>query len=128
MFSYYLFKDIVYDYLSQFEHRSVLTKFCVDDIMSHFVLNFKSCHLPWSWSCHMVQFLRKSRSTLIFLLAGDSFKKSFDSFAQFFTKQYIIFPIIFKINSFNLAGFFHAFLFPKHTLSFFLLMHESQTS
>ena len=43
MFSYYLFKDIVYDYLSQFEHRSVLTKFCVDDIMSHFVLNFKSC-------------------------------------------------------------------------------------
>src|SRR5580693_5286761 len=42
MFSYYLFKDIVYDYLSQFEHRSVLTKFCVDDIMSHFALNFKS--------------------------------------------------------------------------------------
>jgi hypothetical protein len=45
MFSYYLFKDIVYDYLSQFEHRSVLTKFCVDDIMSHFALNFKS----WIW-------------------------------------------------------------------------------
>jgi hypothetical protein len=42
MFSYYLFKDIVYDYLSQFEHRSVLTKFCADDIMSHFALNFKS--------------------------------------------------------------------------------------
>jgi hypothetical protein len=42
MFSYYLFKDIVYDYLSQFEHHSVLTKFCVDDIMSHFMLNFKS--------------------------------------------------------------------------------------
>jgi hypothetical protein len=46
MFSYYLFKDIVYDYLSQFEHRSVLTKFCVDDIMSHFVLNFKSSYHP----------------------------------------------------------------------------------
>jgi hypothetical protein len=43
MFSYYLFKDIVYDYLSQFERRSVLTKFCADDIMSHFALNFKSC-------------------------------------------------------------------------------------
>jgi hypothetical protein len=45
MFSYYLFKDIVYDYLNQFEHRSVLTKFCADDIMSHFALNFKSCLL-----------------------------------------------------------------------------------
>jgi hypothetical protein len=42
MFSYYLFRDIVYDYLSQFEHHSVLTKFCTDDIMSHFALNFKS--------------------------------------------------------------------------------------
>jgi hypothetical protein len=41
--SYHLFKDIVYDYLRQFlKHRSVLTKVCVDDIMSHFALNFKS--------------------------------------------------------------------------------------
>jgi hypothetical protein len=45
MFSYYLFKDIVYDYLSQFEHCSVLTKFCADDIMSHFALNFKSYYI-----------------------------------------------------------------------------------
>jgi hypothetical protein len=42
MFSYYLFKDIVYDYLSLSEHHSVLTKFCADDIMLHFALNFKS--------------------------------------------------------------------------------------
>src|SRR5882672_5870630 len=50
-----------------------------------------NCHLPWSWSRHTVQFLRKSRSTLIFSLAGDSLKKPFDSFAQFFTKWHKFF-------------------------------------
>src|SRR6266850_1934697 len=74
------------------------------------------CHLPWSQSHHAVQFLRKSRLTLIFSLAGDSLKKPFDSFAQFFTKWHKFFSIILKINSFYLAGFSHWIMFPECTL------------
>ena len=75
------------------------------------------CHLPWSQSRHAVQFLRKSRLTLIFSLAGDSLKKLFDSFAQFFTEWHKNFSIILKINSFYLAGFSCWIMFPERTLS-----------
>jgi len=70
----------------------------------------------------MVQFLRKSRSTLIFLLAGDSLKKLFDSFAQFFTEQHKKILIILKIDYFYLAGFLLQIMFPKCTLRVHLRM------
>src|SRR6266850_7627490 len=90
--------------------------------MTVYVIGHQNCPttaqlLPWSQSCHVVQFLRKSRSTLIFLLAGDSLKKLFDSFAQFFTKQHKKILIILKIDYFYLAGFLHQIMFPKCTLS-----------
>jgi len=53
---------------------------------------------------------------LIFSLAGDSLKKLFDSFAQFFTKQHKKILIILKINYFHLAGFLHWIMFPERTL------------
>jgi len=53
---------------------------------------------------------------LIFSLAGDSLKKLFDSFAQFFTKQHKKILIILKINYFHLAGFSHWIMFPECTL------------
>src|SRR6266850_836502 len=89
--------------------------------MTVYVIGHQNCPttaqlLPWSQSCHMVQFLRKSRSTLIFLLAGDSLKKLFDSFAQFFTEQHKKILIILKIDYFYLAGFSHRIMFPECTL------------
>ena len=56
-------------------------------------------------------------SSLIFSLAGDSLKKLFDSFAQFFTEQHKKILIILKINYFYLAGFSRQIMFPEHTLS-----------
>ena len=95
--------------------------------MTVYVIGHQNCPttaqlLPWSQSCHMVQFLRKSRSTLIFLLAGDSLKKLFDSFAQFFTEQHKKILIILKIDYFYLAGFLLQIMFPKCTLRVHLRM------
>ena len=42
--------------------------------------------------------------------------ESFDFFDRFFTEQYVIFPILFKMNFFGLAGFSDAVLFPERTL------------
>jgi len=50
------------------------------------------------------------------LLAGDSLKKRFDSFAQFFTKRHKKILIILKIDYSYLAGFSHWIMFPEHTL------------
>src|SRR6266850_3697480 len=97
--------------------------------MTVYVIGHQNCPttaqlLPWSQSCHMVQFLRKSRSTLIFLLAGDSLKKLFDSFAQFFTKQHKKNLIISKIDYSYLAGFLCRIMFPERTLK--VLVYNSK--
>jgi len=64
---------------------------------------------------------------LIFSLAGDSLKKPFDSFAQFFTKWHKFFSIILKINSFYLAGFSHWIMFPNISKNQHFLFHLIQS-
>jgi len=61
---------------------------------------------------------------LIFLLAGDSLKKLFDSFAQFFTKQHKKNLIISKIDYSYLAGFLCRIMFPERTLK--VLVYNSK--